>query len=92
MEKIQTSLLVQQGQQWIITWFAEARQVFYKLYNNQNIQNIKEIVQHLLIWIEKTWEHLQFQYYNIHFNITGFYRQIKTFYNNEGIKIILKIL
>lgn len=81
--QIQTSLLVQQGQQWIITWFAEARQVFYKLYNNQNIQNIKEIVQHLFIWIEKTWEHLQFQYYNIHFNITGFYRQIKTFYNNE---------
>ena len=85
-EKIQTSLLAQQGQQWIITLLTQARQVFYKLHENQNMQNVKDIVQHILIWIENAWEQLQFQYYNAHINVKGLYKQIKSLYNNEGIK------
>lgn len=86
-EKIQTSLFAQQGQQWVITWLTQARQIFYKLYENQTMQNVKDIVQHILIWIENAWEQLQHRYYNTHFNVRVLYGQIESLYTNGGSKI-----
>ncbi|XP_071871897.1 NAD(P)H oxidoreductase RTN4IP1, mitochondrial [Bombus fervidus] len=84
--QIQTSLFAQQGQQWIITWLTQARQIFYKLYENQTMQNVKDIVQHILIWIENACEQLQHRYYNTHFNVRVLYRQIESLYTNRASK------
>ncbi|XP_012166333.1 reticulon-4-interacting protein 1 homolog, mitochondrial [Bombus terrestris] len=84
--QIQTSLFAQQGQQWVITWLTQARQIFYKLYENQTMQNVKDIVQHILIWIENAWEQLQHRYYNTHFNVRVLYGQIESLYTNGASK------
>ncbi|OAD54144.1 hypothetical protein WN48_08274 [Eufriesea mexicana] len=76
--QIKISLLVQQGQQWIITWLSQAQQAFYKLHSYQNIEKP--------IWFDKLWEQLQIQYYNAYFNVTGLYRQIKDLCSNEVSK------
>ncbi|KOC65018.1 Reticulon-4-interacting protein 1, mitochondrial [Habropoda laboriosa] len=81
--QIQTSFVAQQGQQLVIAWLTQARQLLYKLHNDQYMQNTKDIIQNILAWIERACKQLQFQYYNAHFNITGFYRQIETLYNKE---------
>ncbi|CAK9801211.1 Reticulon-4-interacting protein 1 homolog, mitochondrial [Anthophora quadrimaculata] len=81
--QIQTSLVVQQGQQWVIAWLTQAHQLLYKLYNDQCMQNTKDIIQNILTLIERTCKELQFQYYNAHFTARGFYRQIQNLYNDE---------
>lgn len=85
-------MIAQQAHQWITTCLAQARQLFYTVYNDQNIQNAKDIVQHIVFWIQKAWEQLQFQYYSTHFSMKGFYQQIINVCDNEGIVISCKIL
>ncbi|XP_076249817.1 NAD(P)H oxidoreductase RTN4IP1, mitochondrial [Calliopsis andreniformis] len=84
--QIRTSVVIQQAQQWITTWLTQARQLFYELYNDENTQNMKDIVQHILFWIQKVWEQLQFHYYSSHFSMKGFYQQIINLCNNEVSK------
>ncbi|XP_003705322.1 NAD(P)H oxidoreductase RTN4IP1, mitochondrial isoform X1 [Megachile rotundata] len=81
--QIQSSLVVQQGQQWITAWLAQVHQFFYQLSNKQNMQNVTDIIQHIFTWLEKAWRRLQFQYYNVHFSVTEFYRQIEYLCYNE---------
>ena len=73
--QIKSSLVAQQGQQWITAWLAQVHQFFYELYNKQNVQNVKDIIQHIFRWLETAWKQLKFQYYNAHFSIEGFYKQ-----------------
>lgn len=86
LEKVQTSLILQQSQQWIKALLAQARQLFHELYDDENIENVKDIMQHIFNWMVEAWEQLQYQYYNVHFNMKAFYQQ-----NNEGTAITIKI-
>ncbi|XP_076169066.1 NAD(P)H oxidoreductase RTN4IP1, mitochondrial isoform X1 [Ptiloglossa arizonensis] len=78
---VQTSLILQQSQQWIKALLAQARQLFHELYDDENIENVKDIMQHIFNWMVEAWEQLQYQYYNVHFNMKAFYQQ-----NNEVSK------
>ncbi|XP_053985942.1 reticulon-4-interacting protein 1, mitochondrial-like [Hylaeus volcanicus] len=81
--QVQASVIVQQGQQRFTTLLTRAHQLFHEFYNDQATQNVRDIMQHIIIWMEKAWEQLQFQYYSTHFSMKSFYWQIRDFYNNE---------
>ncbi|XP_033333124.2 NAD(P)H oxidoreductase RTN4IP1, mitochondrial [Megalopta genalis] len=81
--QVHTYAVVQQGQQWITDWLIQARQFFQELNSHHNVQNVKEIIQSILSWFAKAWEEIQFQYYNTHFSVKSFYRNLC---NNEVSK------
>ncbi|XP_076762075.1 NAD(P)H oxidoreductase RTN4IP1, mitochondrial [Xylocopa sonorina] len=81
--QIQSSLIAQQGQQWVTAWLVQAQQFLHKLYNEQNVQGVKDITQRILVWIEKAWTQLKLQYYGASFNVRGFYMQLEHLCNNE---------
>lgn len=81
--QVQTSLVIQQGQQWISTFLTHCQRYIQELYRDQHVQRIKDIIHNLIIYIQKCWEQLRFQYYSIHVNSTQFYRQLVGIFNNE---------
>lgn len=81
--QVHTHAVVQYGQQWIRDWLIQAHQFFYELSNDHKIQNAKEAMQSILNWLERVWEEVQFQYYNTHFSVKSFYRNLR---NNEVSK------
>lgn len=81
--QIQSTFVVHQGQEWVSACLAQIRQLFYKAFNERNSQNLKDGLQHVAVWIERIWKHLQYQYYNAHFNIIGFYTQVENVLDDE---------
>ncbi|KAK2579490.1 hypothetical protein KPH14_010803 [Odynerus spinipes] len=81
--QVQSSLVIQQGQQWLTTLLAHCQRYIQELYSDQHVQHMKNAIFNLLRHIEKCWEQLQFQYYSIHFNTVQFYQQLATLGANE---------
>ncbi|CAL7938633.1 unnamed protein product [Xylocopa violacea] len=69
-----------------MAWLAQAQQFLSKLYNEQNMQSVKDIIQCVVIWIEKAWEQLKFQYYGANYNVRDFYMQLENLFDNEVSK------
>ncbi|XP_043250099.1 reticulon-4-interacting protein 1 homolog, mitochondrial-like [Colletes gigas] len=83
--QVQTSVVVQQGQQWIATFLTHAHQFLHEL-NYQFMQNADDVMQRVFTWFQIVWEQLQSQYYNSYFNIKTFYRQMRNEFHNEVSK------
>ncbi|XP_017877373.1 reticulon-4-interacting protein 1 homolog, mitochondrial-like isoform X2 [Ceratina calcarata] len=82
--QIQSTLVAHQGQEWASVCLKQTRELFYKLFNNNlNRHHLKDVLQHVPVWIERIWKHLQYQYYSAHFNIIGLYSQVKDVLDDE---------
>ncbi|XP_014605100.1 PREDICTED: reticulon-4-interacting protein 1 homolog, mitochondrial-like isoform X2 [Polistes canadensis] len=82
-DKVQASLAIQQGQQWVSALLTYCQRYIQELSSDQHVQYMKDIIHNLLTYIKKSWEQLHFKYYSIHINFTQFYQQLPAICANE---------
>ncbi|KYN06277.1 Reticulon-4-interacting protein 1, mitochondrial [Cyphomyrmex costatus] len=80
---VQTSVAVQQGQQWCITWLAQLRQFILQLCNEQHAQYVKDTALQMAGSVQRGWQEVQFQYYNTQWNSIDFYHQLRILCANK---------
>ncbi|CAL1689032.1 unnamed protein product [Lasius platythorax] len=81
--QVQASVAAQQAQQSCMTWLAQLHQFILQLCDEQYTQHAKNIVLHMAASVQRGWQEVQFQYYNVQWNTVDFYRQLRTMWTNK---------
>ncbi|XP_050445675.1 reticulon-4-interacting protein 1 homolog, mitochondrial-like [Cataglyphis hispanica] len=81
--QVQASVAVQQAQQSCMTWLAQLHQFILQFCDEQYTQHAKDIVLHMASSVQRSWQDIQFQFYNTQWNTVDFYRQLGTMWANK---------
>lgn len=80
------SVAVQQGQQCCMKWLEQLQQFILQLFEEQHAQYAKDVVLRTAASVQRSWQEIQFQYYNAQWNTLSFYHQLGTLCANKGIE------
>ncbi|XP_011262065.1 reticulon-4-interacting protein 1, mitochondrial isoform X1 [Camponotus floridanus] len=81
--KVQASVAVQQAQQSCMTWLVQLREFILQLFDEQYTQYAKDIVLRMVTSVQRSWQEVQFQFYNAQWNTVDYYRQLGTMWANK---------
>ncbi|XP_043276965.1 reticulon-4-interacting protein 1 homolog, mitochondrial-like [Venturia canescens] len=74
--QVEGSVVLQQGQQWISTFLEKIHQFLKSACSEEYTRQIADLARHLMYWVQRFWEQVQFQYYSVQFNSRALYHHM----------------
>ena len=78
-------MVMQHGQQWFSALISQCRRILQELYDEEFCQQMNEFGLRIILFLQRSWEDLQFQIRSFQFSTRVFYQQLGNLFSNEGI-------